>query len=117
MLRESRAATAKRRALRGAVIALVSFASVSIGVPVAVAAQVYSKQGADYASYDPATDYIEACDMESDGHGVYMEYWTYGGNHRYEWDGNGSQGGCGNDWIDDIRRFRVCEDKVGCGND
>jgi hypothetical protein len=61
-------------------------------------------------------DWIEACDRQADGMGVYVEYWTNKGNHGYIWDHNGSKPGCGNARVyepEDVTRFKVCRDDNG----
>lgn len=67
------------------------------------------KQGSPY-------DWIEACDRDADGKGVYVEYWTYKGGHFFVWDGNGSKPGCGNAKVgpSSVKGFRVCIDDTGC---
>ncbi|MFE1322700.1 hypothetical protein [Kitasatospora phosalacinea] len=64
-------------------------------------------QGDDYAKY--SSGYLYACDKESDGHGVYAEYWGSGSTHGFVWDGNGASAGCGSLKVT-ITSFRVCED-------
>ncbi|MGW4211383.1 hypothetical protein ACWEIJ_25545 [Lentzea sp. NPDC004789] len=76
-------------------------------------ARVYAYQGDDYAS--TTGRWVEACDMERDGNGVYGEFWYGSSGHTYVWDGNGSAGGCGNQTLSStVTRFRVCEDHGSC---
>lgn len=76
-------------------------------------ARVYAYHGSDYAS--TTGTWVEACDMESDGNGVYGEFWYGSTGHTQVWDGNGSAGGCGNAvFASTVTSFRVCEDHVGC---
>lgn len=59
--------------------------------------------------------YIQACDGERDGNGVYAEAYWSNGPHQTIWDGNGSASGCSwVEWGTRISRYRVCEDHVGC---
>ncbi|MBL1109345.1 hypothetical protein JK361_32965 [Streptomyces sp. 5-8] len=58
-----------------------------------------------------------AYDGEYDGNGVYVDVYTQNGGHYTVWDGNGSDGRYG-PWSGNgsrITRFRVCEDRTGCG--
>ena len=76
-------------------------------------------QGSDYAqTIGTNDDIIQVCDRESDGHGVYADYYLNTGAHRTLTDGNGSASPC---YIDDwttspywITRYRVCEKTVAC---
>ena len=69
---------------------------------------------ANYAGAN-TNHWVEACDMERDGNGVYIEGHLYDGTHFQIWDGNGSTGGCGNTTFGSgIKDFRVCEDHSGC---
>ncbi|WP_167514198.1 hypothetical protein [Streptomyces griseoluteus] len=54
-------------------------------------------EGSDYASVGNDRVWVEVCDMENDGNGVYGKFQLYGSaTWHYVGDGNGSQGGCGN---------------------
>jgi hypothetical protein len=66
--------------------------------------------GANYASSNGT--WVEVCDMERDGNGVYGQFETNTGTSRVN-DGNGSAGGCGNATFGRVNRFRVCEDRSG----
>lgn len=71
--------------------------------------------GANYAF--ASGGWLEACDRERDGNGVYAEGWLDSGGHVYVWDGNGSAGGCGHEIFSSrVARFRVCEDHSGCSS-
>lgn len=75
--------------------------------------RVYAYQGSNYAS--TTGTWVEACDMERDGNGVYGEFWYGSTGHTQVWDGNGADGGCGNATLSsNVTRFRVCEDHTGC---
>lgn len=61
------------------------------------AAVVRVYEGSDYASVGNDRVWVEVCDMENDGNGVYGKFQLYGSaTWHYVGDGNGSQGGCGN---------------------
>ena len=70
-------------------------------------------QGRDYASWSNSDGWLEVCDMERDGHGVYGEFYTDGRNHKTVYDMNGSRGGCGNAYHGPQYMFRVCEAAPG----
>jgi hypothetical protein len=58
-----------------------------------------------------------AYDGERDNNGVYVDVYTQNGGHYSVWDGNGSDGTWG-PWSGNgsrITKFRVCEDRTGCG--
>jgi hypothetical protein len=63
-------------------------------------------------------DHITVCDRESDGHGVWVDYYTSGGGLRTMLDGNGSAAGCAHsrDWYPPqwITSYRLCERYVSC---
>jgi hypothetical protein len=98
-----------RSRLGGAVLA-----AMAVGVLVitsATPAQAFiarAFEGSDYASYSTTDGWLEVCDMERDGHGVYGEFWQSGVKRRVG-DANGSAGGCGNGHIGGVDRFLVCE--------
>lgn len=77
-------------------------ASADVGVLATV------KQGKDYASSNGT--WVEACDMEEDGHGVYGRFDIGAGAHAIVRDPNGSAGGCGNQTFGRVYRLQVCED-------
>ncbi|MEU8894163.1 hypothetical protein [Streptomyces sp. NPDC048442] len=59
-----------------------------------------------------------AYDGERDGNGAFVDVYTQNGGHYSVWDGNGSDGTWG-PWSGNgskITKFRVCEDRTGCGN-
>jgi hypothetical protein len=66
--------------------------------------------GNNYASSNGR--WVEVCDMERDGNGVYGLFRTNTGTARVN-DGNGSQRGCGNATFGRVNLFRVCEDRSG----
>jgi hypothetical protein len=72
-------------------------------------------EGLDYASVGGEHRWVEVCDMERDGHGVFGAF--YDGNYRKLLelrDPNGSAGGCGNGRTSvNIRYYSVCEDWPG----
>ncbi|MFF9301835.1 hypothetical protein [Streptomyces sp. NPDC014764] len=54
-------------------------------------------EGSDYASVGNDRAWVEVCDMETTGNGVYGKFQLHGSaTWHYVGDGNGSQGGCGN---------------------
>jgi hypothetical protein len=63
----------------------------------------------------PSSDYAEVCDIEVDGHGVYVEYQSFGlpGTGKL-WDANGSSSGCTTKSIGHATRARLCENTVSC---
>lgn len=70
-------------------------------------------EGLDYASIDASNNWVEACDMEQDGNGVYAQFRSPSSTVTVS-DGNGSQGGCGNAFVSSsTNQFRVCEDDFG----
>lgn len=84
-------------------------------LPASAAYWRYSSQGSDYARYDLDTDTLEVCDMERDGHRVYVEYYRSNGSYGYFYDGNGSKPGCTGRYVN-LRyngKFRVCEEVWG----
>jgi hypothetical protein len=72
----------------------------------AASARVY--EGDDYASSNGR--WVEVCDIERDGNGVYGEFRTNTGWTTVR-DGNGSNGGCGNATFGSVNLFRICEDR------
>jgi hypothetical protein len=98
-----------RSRLGGVVLAAAAVGAIVIAA--ASPAQAFiarAYEGSDYASYSTSDGWLEVCDMERDGHGVYGEFWQ-GGVLRKVGDPNGSAGGCGNGHIAGVDRFRVCE--------
>ncbi|MFD8493108.1 hypothetical protein [Amycolatopsis sp. NPDC059657] len=90
-------------------------ASPAVDQDFAAFARIYAKHGSDYAS--TTGTWVEACDIERDGNGVYGEFWYGSTGHTQVWDGNGSDGGCGNATLaGKVTRFKVCEDHVGCSD-
>jgi hypothetical protein len=91
---------------------------VSVGVAQPAHAHVIrTYEGSDYASID--TDnwfggyWVEVCDMEQDGNGVYAIFLSPSGWNTVN-DTNGSAGGCGNERVDlGTDSFKVCEDDWG----
>jgi hypothetical protein len=78
-------------------------------------ANSYARLGANYASVGTDKKWVEACDMEADGHGVHGEFRLLGGGIMTKGDANGSAGGCGNTTAGVIiTQLRVCEDATGC---
>jgi hypothetical protein len=70
-------------------------------------------EGSDYGSIDTSNNWVEACDMEQDGNGVYAQFRSPNSTITVS-DGNGSQGGCGNTFVSSATtEFRVCEDDFG----
>jgi len=67
-------------------------------------------EGSNYASVGNDHRWVEVCDMEQDGNGVYGYFYVY--NHAPEEvsDHNGSEAGCGNSILPDrVMSFMVCE--------
>ncbi|WP_166027475.1 hypothetical protein [Streptomyces chilikensis] len=79
------------------------------------AAVVRVFEGSDYASVGDDKVWVEACDMENDGNGVYGKFQIYGSATWYKvGDSNGSQGGCGSrTFANRVIVFYVCEDDIG----
>lgn len=100
----------KEAARRVGIVTALAVGPLMLAASPAFAATVY--EGSDYA-YNDYGDLV-ACDKESDGNGVYAEYWTNTGGHGQVWDGNGAASGCGRQPIgDSLSSFRVCEDDWG----
>jgi len=91
---------------------------VAVSATAAQATVITAYQGADYASLD--TNYsgynsywVEVCDMEQDGNGVYAIFYGPGYSTTRR-DGNGSAGGCNNERVSlAVTEFKVCEDQFG----
>lgn len=103
-----------RRALVG-LVGAAALTGALLAVPAAnaqgdptVMGRVY--QGSDYASSNGR--WVEVCDIERDGNGVYEQFNTNTGAATVR-DGNGSSGGCGNATFGAVYSFRVCEDLSG----
>ncbi len=104
-----------RRGIRRAVLGVLA-AVVSV-VALATTAFAYSRayHGSDYAGVGSDLRWVEVCDIEQDGNGVYGEFRLTGGGTLTVNDGNGSAGGCGNQTAgSNITQFRVCERNDGC---
>ena len=68
--------------------------------------------GNNYASSNGT--WVEVCDMEADGNGVYGVFYVNGSSRPTTLgDGNGSSGGCGNATFGSVQKFQVCEDDWG----
>jgi hypothetical protein len=85
------------------------------------AATVSAPEAKSYGSVKSGQpyDWIEACDKDRDGHGVFVECWTRNGGHAYVWDGNGSKPNCGNAKVygpDKVTSFRVCVEGAKCSD-
>lgn len=66
-------------------------------------------QGSDYAGIDLATGWVEVCDMEQDGNGVYGVFSGPGASQSVP-DPNGSAAGCGNTVIHfSVDEIAACE--------
>ena len=87
-----------------AAAAILAFAPAASADPT-IQGRVYYET--NYASSDGS--WVEVCDMQADGNGVYGIFETNTGTSRVN-DGNGSAGGCGNATFGSVSRFRVCED-------
>ncbi|MEV4843561.1 hypothetical protein AB0K20_10125 [Micromonospora matsumotoense] len=74
-------------------------------------------EGSDYAGVGADRRWVEVCDMEADGNGVYATFTVRGstGGNTVN-DGNGSAAGCGNKTFGgDVLGFSICE-KQPIGN-
>jgi hypothetical protein len=92
-------------------------ASLAAEVPTAgtaLAATYYRESyGPNYGGFEGA--WVEACDMDANGRGVYVEGSLFNGDHFERGDSNGSQGGCGNaTYGSNVYSLRVCERGSGC---
>ncbi len=81
----------------------------------AATAEVF--QGDDYASWTNDggfEDYVQVCDRERDGNGVYVKVWLRDGYDEFG-DGNGSASGCGDQAyvLGAVTAIQVCEDTIG----
>jgi hypothetical protein len=86
---------------------------VATGTPAwAIVARVYV-DGDNYASVGDNRRWVEVCDRQRDGNGVYARFYLHNGTHRDLRDPNGSDGGCGNaTYSSNVRSFYVCEDRT-----
>jgi hypothetical protein len=107
-----------RRTLFTATLAILGILTLA-----APASASYHRQdnGSDYAGVGADHRWVEVCDMEADGNGVFGMF--YGANSHFLFqvgDGNGSAGGCGNRTAsENIRGFYICERQIignACGN-
>ena len=97
------------------VVAAAAMALVLTAAPAHALHTAY--QGSDYAQTTGDHAAIFACDRESDGHGVWADYYDFNLRHYPALvDGNGSQPGCAFSDIypQHIYQFRVCERYVAC---
>ena len=102
--------TVRRWARRATAVIASTTALVLLSAAPAFAVKVQAKQGSDYASLETDDYWVEVCDMENDGNGVYAQFSDTGGGWETVGDANGSAGGCGNDYVDfRVDRFKVCE--------
>ncbi|MBB4965564.1 hypothetical protein [Saccharothrix violaceirubra] len=93
-----------------AALATTALVTPAAGADATALGRVYVQ--ANYAGSNGT--WVEVCDMERDGNGVYGLFWVNGGSKPTElWDGSGSSGGCGNATYGSVQKFRVCEDVVG----
>ena len=96
----------------------VGLVSVATALTLAVPANAGTwtvHEGDDYASVGSDRRWVEVCDMERDGNGVYayFYYQPYPGRIRVS-DGNGADGGCGNATAPGrIYLMEICEDDFG----
>ncbi|MEU6934743.1 hypothetical protein [Streptomyces sp. NPDC046385] len=99
-------------------------AAVAIGVAAATLAVTTSASastlgyaevwhGDDFAR--ASNNYIYVFDGESDGNGVYADFWTADGKHLSQWDGSGHDAYGSENWYPaNVTSIRVCEDNKGC---
>ncbi|TYB38544.1 hypothetical protein FXF50_08985 [Micromonospora sp. AP08] len=84
-----------------------------VAVPAQAASYFRGYEGSDYAGVGADRRWVEVCDMEKDGNGVYATFivrGSTGGNTVG--DGNGSAAGCGNrTFSGDVLGFSICEDQ------
>ncbi len=90
--------------MAAAAAAVIMFAPSAVA-DVGIMGRVYL--GSNYASSNGT--WVEVCDREADGNGVYGMFETSTGTSRIN-DGNGSAAGCGNATFGKVNRFKVCED-------
>jgi hypothetical protein len=70
--------------------------------------------GPSYAGVGDDRRWVEVCDLEQDGIGMYGEFRLSGGGLLRRGDPNGADGGCGNSRAGvDITEFRLCADVPG----
>lgn len=98
-----------------AVTVILTTLAVSASPASATLLRVY--QGDDYASVQTSDwnggYWVEVCDLERDGNGVYAIFVKTGGSETVR-DSNGSDGGCGNTRVDlSTYKFQVCEERFG----
>ncbi|WP_370941976.1 hypothetical protein AB5J62_22980 [Amycolatopsis sp. cg5] len=102
-------------ALRHGITLLAAAGTLALSAGTAEAT-VRLTHGQDWA--DATSTAVRAFDGESDGNGVYADFYLTTGAHGSVWDGNGADGNPG-PWASvggKIAKFRVCEDHVGCSN-
>ncbi|MCX4906226.1 hypothetical protein [Streptomyces sp. NBC_00878] len=79
------------------VLAGAGMLALATALPAQAASYFRMHEGSDYVGVAANRHWVEVCDMERDGNGVYASFWTreegYVGDVG---DGNGSAGGCGN---------------------
>jgi hypothetical protein len=100
------------------VFVLVVVSAVALVVS-ASPAQAYSRvyHGNDFAwTYQVRDDHIMVCDEESDGHGVWTDYYTSDLHLHTLLDGDGSAAPCAIRYVYPrwIHSYRVCERYVSC---
>lgn len=102
--------------LAAAMLAVLTVLVVSASPASALLLRVY--EGDDYASLQTSDwnadgYWVEVCDLERDGNGVYATFVRTGGWQTVR-DPNGAAGGCGNTRVDlSTYRFQVCEERFG----
>jgi hypothetical protein len=95
-------------------VALAAVTMAVLSTSGTASATVRATYGANWAQ--ATSNAVRAYDGESDGNGVYADFYLTGGQHGSVWDGNGADGNPG-PWAGvggRIARFRVCEDHSGC---
>ncbi|MFD4377076.1 hypothetical protein [Streptomyces sp. NPDC058486] len=93
----------------------VAAASLAVATPASASALGYAEvwHSDDFARANG--NYIFVFDGESDGNGVYADFWLANGRHLSQWDGSGHDTYGSEGWYEaNVTSIRVCEDNKGC---
>ncbi|MFF8770339.1 hypothetical protein [Kitasatospora sp. NPDC015120] len=93
----------------------IAAASLALTTPASARPLTYAEvwHGDDFARAND--NHVFVFDGESDGNGVYADFWLANGQHLSQWDGSGHDAyGSDGYYAANVTKIRVCEDHTGC---